>query len=1513
MADHRTQLKQIFRYIRALVERKLIISPSYSDYSFNLELFDLPQHEKVSLECRTSDDISLMGNVIVRVGKAEVPACPDLPPVLSGWVESGWDNPMKSCKVIDKREFLNPDTELFRTELFSDDANRRDQFTDWLALRDEWAQEAQPAARARELYDTLYALYSRLEREKDRLELVIGDALLSAIAEDGAKINHPLILERVALEFDASVPEFIISDTDSPATLFTRLLRMVNGIETACLSELSAELESKAFHAYDGEELDAFISKMCNRISSESEFVPDGHTSDAKIQVHRGLVLFIRSKNSGYIAIVDKILEDLETTNDISPSLLGLIGGGEDSICHTVVADTAASLLAANGLDSEVLLEKSANREQLLIAHKIAENHAVLVQGPPGTGKTHTISNIIGDLLSRGLSVLVTSQTSKALDVLRDKISEPIRPLCVSVLDNNRQQLEQSLNSINDYMSAHNVESLLEDGERLQNERNSVIAQLLAAKQQLVELVELEYTDIPLDGKVYSPKEAGQLIADVRSGSFIPDEVSLDSKLPLSEEELETLYATNISLTPEQETVLALNAPDTEELLSKAEMARLFAIVTSSQEELTSDGVGFWRDNAHRDAEALGQLCADLKRELQLLISAESWQLSLAQSGIAQGGVSGVYSSIKEGLAQLNALYAEIRSDIIDTDPRIPQEIITSEMSEIFADMLEDIDTEKINWLKIALHPKWKPILENCVINGEKPDTRSEVEILSRYHQYLLGQQSLVKRWNKALVSLGAPGLPAERPEEPAQKIWSTIEYWLTWYANRWLPLSEHMNALGFEFDRYSTTIPLEVRMNGEVATAKYALEHDLITLCEIEYSRGDRSESLEVLEERAKQLLPWINSCCAEFGAMHSAILARDIDAYRAAFDSYDIICMKRSTYTTRIDLLERLEMVCPKWAAQIVARDGLNGEGKIPGDLVSCWLCARLCGELNERAGNTSTALQKKIAKLEKQLSTLTRDLISARAWCAQLQTMQTGEKKRALASWVNLVKRVGKGTGKRAEQLLASGELRRAMKACRRSVPVWIMPLPSVAEYFEPGDEKFDVLIIDEASQADLSGLIALYMAKKVIVVGDDKQVSPTPVGMDLETSQKLKQEFLRDVDCASLLDELTSIYDLGKANYEPITLREHFRCVTDIINFSNHHTYNGIICPLRDAGSIPIKPATVAYHVEDGAPTGRKTNMREALACTALIKACCEQREYDGSTFGVITMIGDEQGVLIDRLLREKLNESEYQARQILCGNPAYFQGDERDVIFISLVDAPSASGKALQVRREGYNEVYAKRYNVAASRARDQMWVLHSINPNTDLKADDLRYKLIDHAAHPEVTAEILHSNNGGALSPMEQYLSDELTARGYCIDTRERVGNYLLSMICSGGGKRVAIECDGERDLDEAAIAEEMTKQSVLERLGWKFLRIRSSEFYRDRESVLAWLLTQLDEAGVVACGETRASDNSLLERVTERAKELLAQWEAETDSSDAADETEETDEAEKVFGSLGTDSEITF
>ena len=409
--------------------------------------------------------------------------------------------------------------------------------------------------------------------------------------------------------------------------------------------------------------------------------------------------------------------------------------------------------------------------------------------------------------------------------------------------------------------------------------------------------------------------------------------------------------------------------------------------------------------------------------------------------------------------------------------------------------------------------------------------------------------------------------------------------------------------------------------------------------------------------------------------------------------------------------------------------------------------------------------------------------------------------------------------------------------------------IMPLARVAENFDPRFTRFDVIIIDEASQCDLMGLIAMYMAQQVIIVGDHEQVSPAAVGQKLDVVEQLINEHLQGIPNNILYDGQRSVYDLAKESFGgTICLLEHFRCVPEIIQFSNKLSYNWRIKPLRETSQVNLKPHVIAYRVKD-AVAENKANKEEALTIASLIVAAIEQPEYENKTLGIISLVGDEQAMEIEKQLRLHLPENEFERRRIICGNAAHFQGDERDVMFLSVVD--SCDNPPLKMRGPGYLDMYKKRYNVAASRACDQMWVVHSLDPRTDLQAGDLRRQLIEHAENPQVIMNEYESAEKDTDSDFEKEVMLRLISAGYKVTPQWKAGYLRIDLVVEGNGSRLAVECDGDRYHTIENLEEDMARQAILERLGWTFVRIRGSVFYRDPDKSNASGIDRLNELGL--------------------------------------------------------------
>lgn len=321
---------------------------------------------------------------------------------------------------------------------------------------------------------------------------------------------------------------------------------------------------------------------------------------------------------------------------------------------------------------------------------------------------------------------------------------------------------------------------------------------------------------------------------------------------------------------------------------------------------------------------------------------------------------------------------------------------------------------------------------------------------------------------------------------------------------------------------------------------------------------------------------------------------------------------------------------------------------------------------------------------------------------------------------------------------------------------------------------------------------------------------------------------------------------SVYDLARQSFGgTIALKEHFRCVPEIIDFSNYLSYNGDIRPLRDPTRV-ARPHVVEYVVAGQRSPDGKRNIQEARTIVAIMKALIEMPRYAGASMGAISLLGDEQASLIQDLALDVIGAVELAQRRFTAGNAAQFQGDERDVIFLSMIDSPS--GRPLHRRQD---DALKQRYNVAASRARDQLWLIHSLDPNRDLHADDLRRRLIEHVRDPSARRAAIQRAQERAESPFERRVVERLISAGYRTEPQVWVGQHRIDMVVSDNDGQVAIECDGDRFHGVDQIPADMARQAILERAGWRFIRIRGTRFYGDPDEAMRWVFSELERLAI--------------------------------------------------------------
>ncbi|PYT51516.1 MAG: hypothetical protein DMG43_13670, partial [Acidobacteria bacterium] len=230
----RDKLTRVFRYLEALNEHRNPPKRQIREQLWNLWLHDLPEHPSIKRgaaksrpsKAAAADGQGAEGGNVTFVLKVQRPTltAPSAPPgEIAEWLETGWDDPANDASIQETRNESEENAEP-RMARFADNPARPTMLQRWKSVRDDWASKEKPARASMKIFETLYALYGRIDREAERVELVLGDGILSWYRPEGG-IYHPILLQRLQLQFNASVPEFTLSEADHPVELYSALFQ----------------------------------------------------------------------------------------------------------------------------------------------------------------------------------------------------------------------------------------------------------------------------------------------------------------------------------------------------------------------------------------------------------------------------------------------------------------------------------------------------------------------------------------------------------------------------------------------------------------------------------------------------------------------------------------------------------------------------------------------------------------------------------------------------------------------------------------------------------------------------------------------------------------------------------------------------------------------------------------------------------------------------------------------------------------------------------------------------------------------------------------------------------------------------------------------------------------------------------------------------------------------------------------------------------------------------------------
>lgn len=1330
------------------------------------------------------------------------------------------------------------------------------------------------------VYSKLFAIHQEQLRLGEEYELVLALGLLTWQTPSGQRVRRHLIVANAVLEFEARLGKFTVRPLPDGASVRPEL-DMLDIEEQPARAEVIARssLANAGDDPWEKDCIEGVLQSLVHSINARGEYdsaleAKSVRASDKPIVEYAPALILRKRSARGLTETLKRIKERVEKGEEIPGEFKDLaeIRSGSDVDLENDPGETNS------GFEGEVFFPKPSNEEQRRIVEKLRVSGGVLVQGPPGTGKSHTIANLICHLLATGQRILVTAKTPRALQVLMGKpekeenekdkrdnglIHKDIRPLCISLLGSGtdeRKSLESSVDGILRKNEEWNEERATRERKVLEQRLHKLREEKARIDRRLWSIRESETHNHTIAEGVYrgtAARIAEAVNRDRSTYEWFTDTVPLDQACPISENDLRSVLAALRRVTPEKRRELSLSWPN--DLPSPEKISNLFAREKNAIEEEARSTTGA----DEQIADHLSKIDVDtIKAICDYLSAFENERRRLSASPHAW-----MRDALRDVTAGNTSMWREVHRVTQDTITSIePLVDVADETSIDFSNktnirtLLEDVcklkkhmqNGGKLGWGPFRPKPvkECVHVLKTVRVNGRPC---SNLKYLSILADALLVRVEFEKAWGfwvgRCDKTQGLYGL--------------------------------QLQALKAVCDNLNVALALEERIGecrkalqqcpylGEPIWADESHIKKMIASCRLALARDDRRLVVEEIRSIEAPLAALVAKSTAHpiTGELLQAIRKRNVEGFSRAWSKIGDLKSER-LYVQKVDdyirklrcrvprLTEELKCTCndPCWESRIQQIQAAWH-----------WAQARFWVEEYIRKED-APSLDKRAKQIENEINTTVANLASLYAWSFCCSRLKKNENYlRHMEAWRRHVNSLTKtGRGKRDFRNRQAAQ--RSLNECKDAIPAWVMPLHRVWDTVDPAPGMFDVIIVDEASQCGFEALPLFYLGKKVLIVGDDKQISPSGEFQDTAPINKLIEEYLHDFQFKEYFDINVSLFAHGKLRYgtRQIALREHFRCMPEIIRFSIDLCYSDTpLIPLRQYGPDRFTPLEHIF-VSGGHREGSNNNVvnrPEANAIVEKIAELCADSRYNGKTMGVIVLQGEAQAGLIEGLLLEHLGAQEMDRRRLVCGNPYSFQGDERHIIFLSMV---AATNERIGPFTKPADE---RRFNVAASRAQDQMFLFHSVS-SEDLSTLCLRRRLLEFFGNTE-TQEIaginreelergaLHDNRSVVKPPtpfeswFEIDVALELLRKGFNVLAQYEIAGKRIDLVVEGVKARLAIECDGDEWHGAERYEADMQRQRQLERCGWEFFRVRESHFYSNKQAALNNLWNMLEERGI--------------------------------------------------------------
>ena len=371
----RTRIKRVFQYLRDLNHIKTPPVVHYDRYEWKFWLDTLPLFPSI-LRGKDFTNLQLLGvqsdynhqggdgDFIIKVSRPNESECPDPSVILKNWLKPGY-----ASVGVDPSTFVRKVLEVKggTKEKFEDVPGRVKAFEDWINLKRQWETAEKKALDALGAFEDLFDLYGKIQRESERYQIYAADGIL-VTQKDGHSVRHPIFLQRIALDFDPSVPAFVLRDSSDPPEIYSALLRFL-AVDGATLKQVRDILQSGHHHPLGGEETSNFFKDIVQRLWSDGQYFNNEIEARGAsgTYLYRRPHIYLGLRTFGFAESIDKYIDIIPESEDFPESLLRVVG---------IDTGRGAERDESEIQKIDLLLTKPANAEQERVLHRLDETGA---------------------------------------------------------------------------------------------------------------------------------------------------------------------------------------------------------------------------------------------------------------------------------------------------------------------------------------------------------------------------------------------------------------------------------------------------------------------------------------------------------------------------------------------------------------------------------------------------------------------------------------------------------------------------------------------------------------------------------------------------------------------------------------------------------------------------------------------------------------------------------------------------------------------------------------------------------------------------------------------------------------------------------------------------------------------------------------------------------------------------------------------------------------------------------